>query len=299
MPESFAHISDLHLSELSEARVTQMLNKRFLGYLSWRRKRRFEHRLEVLQALRQDLRSRMGQQVVITGDLTHIGLPTEFRQARDWLSETGSARDIALVPGNHDACVRSDWDQTFALWQDYLAGDNGEAEYPSLRQRSGIAFIGLNSGCPKPPLMASGTVAPEQLEKLPDLLRQCAQQGLFRVVYLHHCPIPGLEKWRKRLTNASEVQSIVASEGAELVLHGHGHRAHIHSIEGPRGEIPVVAVPSASALGLHGADRAAYNHYELRSSQTNWQLDIQARRYCDDSEKFQAAERRQFQLRRP
>jgi 3',5'-cyclic AMP phosphodiesterase CpdA len=55
MPQCFAQLSDPHLSSLKEVRGRDLFSKRGLGYLSWRRKRRFEHRTEVLEALQRDL----------------------------------------------------------------------------------------------------------------------------------------------------------------------------------------------------------------------------------------------------
>jgi 3',5'-cyclic AMP phosphodiesterase CpdA len=283
MPQRFAQISDPHLSSLEDARPRDLLNKRALGYLSWRRKRRFEHRPEVLQALQQDLDVRDLDQLLITGDLTHIGLPSEFRQAASWLRQLGEPCQLALVPGNHDSCVRADWDQTYALWRDYMESDQPAGDragiFPSLRVRGKLAFIGLSTACPKPPLMATGSIDQDQLRRLPGILRDSGQRGLFRVLYLHHCPLPGVEKWRKRLTNADEVQAVIADGGAELVLHGHGHRAHRHELATVDGTAPVIAVPSASALGLHGADRASYNRYSVTAQERGWRLDIDTRRY--------------------
>ena len=305
MPQRFAQISDPHLSSLEQVRARDLLNKRVLGYLSWRRKRRFEHRPEVLQALQRNLELTQLDQLLITGDLTHIGLPSEFRQAGEWLRQLGDARQIALVPGNHDSCVRADWKQTYALWQDYMASDETVVQgdvaqtFPSLRIRGQLAFIGLSTACPKPPLMATGTADSQQLRRLPGLLEQCAGQGLFRVLYLHHCPLPGLEKWRKRLTNAGAVHDIIAQCGAELVLHGHGHRAHFHEMATRDGVVPVIAVPSASALGLHGADTASYNRYSVERDSEGWQLLIEARCYDPESNAFTPGERRELAIRRP
>ena len=50
-----AHLSDLHLSSLEGVRARALLDKRILGYLSWRHRRRREHRTDVLDALRADL----------------------------------------------------------------------------------------------------------------------------------------------------------------------------------------------------------------------------------------------------
>ena len=292
MSQRFAQISDPHLSSLEQVRPWDLLSKRGLGYLSWRRKRRFEHRREVLEALERDLQQFSLEQLLVTGDLTHIGLPQEFEQARTWLQHLGAPNGIALVPGNHDACVADDWDRTFALWQDYMASDEGPGEpsslFPSLRVRGDIAFIGVSTGCPKPPLMATGTAGARQLERLPGLLQKAAARDLFRVVYLHHCPLPGHEKWRKRLTDAPAVEALLAEHGAELILHGHGHRAHYHELATRQGIAPVIAVPSASALGLHGADIARYNCYEVQRSDGGWQLEILGRKYHPASGEFAA-----------
>ena len=306
MSQTFAQISDPHLSTLEGVNPWELFNKRALGYLSWRRKRRFEHRPEVLQALQRDLEQFTLEQLLVTGDLTHIGLPQEFEQARTWLQQLGEAANIALIPGNHDTCVAADWQQTFALWQEYMASDDNpagttglDATFPSLRVRGKIAFIGLSTGCPKPPLMATGTVGEEQLRRLPALLQNAASQGLFRVVYLHHSPLPGKEKWRKRLTNAAAVQTVLAEHGAELILHGHGHRAHYNELLTQQGMAPVIAVPSASAMGLHGADMARYNCYNVSRSDSGWLLEIIPRCYQAGTREFIAGDSRTVELARP
>lgn len=305
MQQCFAQLSDPHLSSLDSVNPRDLLNKRALGYLSWRRKRRFEHRFEVLQALQRDLKGTELDQLLITGDLTHIGLPQEFQQARTWLQQLGDPGHIALVPGNHDACVKAAWVDTFALWQDYMASDDAAANkdnlaitFPTLRVRNTIAFIGLSTACPKPPLMATGTVGADQLNRLPALLRKTAEAGLFRVVYLHHCPVAGQEKWRKRLTDAANVQSVLEENGAELVLHGHGHRGHYNELQSKHGRIPVIAVPSASALGLHGADIAHYNRYQVQRMDKGWNLRIDSRCYDAQSGEFDEGESKTLALTR-
>jgi len=303
MPQRFAQLSDPHLSSLDAVRTRDLLNKRALGYLSWRRKRRFEHRREVLDALQRDLAGTELNQLLVTGDLTHIGLPEEFKQAGDWLRQLGDPADIALVPGNHETYVATPWRDTFALWRDYMASDDDRnnpepPDFPSLRVRGNIAFIGLSTACPKPPLMATGTLGEEQLRQLPALLQRAAEQGLFRVVYLHHCPLVNKEKWRKRLTDAPQVQLVLEQYGAELVLHGHGHRAHFNELHSRAGTVPVIAVPSASALGLHGRDIAQYNRYEVERNDSGWRLRIDARRYQPDTGEFGDGGSRTLQLER-
>jgi 3',5'-cyclic AMP phosphodiesterase CpdA len=299
MQQCFAQISDPHLSTLEGVRPLELLNKRLLGYLSWRRKRRHQHRPELLDALRADLASFERDQLLVTGDLTHIGLPSEFQQSLIWLQQLGQPGEVALVPGNHDACVKADWNQTFGLWQPYMTSDNASADFPSLRVRGGIAFIGLSTACPTPPLMATGSLGAGQLEKLPPVLQQTAEQGLFRVVYLHHCPLPGKEKWRKRLTDASKLESVLKHCGAELVLHGHGHRAQLEKLTTAQGDIPVIAVPSASSMGLHGAEVAAYNRYRVQPQANHWQLRVERQYYCQQKHRFVPGEVQQLDIKRP
>ncbi len=304
MQRQFAQISDLHLSSLVGVDWRDFLNKRALGYLSWKRKRQFEHQTQVLDALRDDLQERHLDQLLVSGDLTHVGLPHEFEQARQWLERLGNPENIALVPGNHDAYVRSEWQQTFALWQAYMTSDNEKpgavdfSGFPSVRVRNGIAFIGLSTACPKPPLMATGTVGRAQLAKLPELLARAGRDGLFRVVYLHHSPVVGEEKWRKRLTDAGEVAGIIAHHGAELILHGHGHRALHSQLTTEQGSIPVIAVPSASAMGLGHGDVAAYNCYRVEPSEGEWLLEIETRRFQQDAGRFVASPPQQLAVRR-
>ncbi|MCZ6829486.1 MAG: metallophosphoesterase [Gammaproteobacteria bacterium] len=299
MPQSFAHISDPHLTSLENASPRHLLSKRLLGYISWRRKRRAEHQSRVLQALQKDLENSDTQQLLITGDLTHIGLPEEFEQAARWLRELGDPTDIVLVPGNHDACVKMPWPDSFAHWQAYMDSDQDRAEtFPSLRVRNGIAFIGLNSACPSAPLMATGTLGNRQLSRLAPLLEEAAAEGLFRVVFLHHPPLPDIEKWRKRLTDAAALREILVELGAELVLHGHAHRARQHTLETRAGSVLVAAAPSASALGLHGADIAAYSRYAVSTTEGGWELDIEGRRYNAQCQRFEALPIQKIPVRR-
>jgi 3',5'-cyclic AMP phosphodiesterase CpdA len=297
MQAHFAHISDPHLTTLEGVKGRQLLNKRLLGYLSWRRKRRYEHRREVLTALQHDLQACPVEQLLITGDLTYVGLPQEFAEARAWLQQLGDPRQVAVVPGNHDALVKAAWQDTFALWDDYLASDEPVTpRFPSLRVRGAVAYLGLSSACPTQPFMATGTVGKEQLERLPRLLEATRKRGLFRVIYLHHSPLTGTEKWRKRLTDAAALEALIKAHGAELVLHGHGHRAHYRELETRHGKVPMLAVPSASAAGLHGAEVAQYNRCAVARTADGWAVDIESRGYDSTLGQFTAQGQRSLKL---
>ncbi len=299
----FAHLSDPHLTTLQGVRWQQLMNKRMLGYLSWRRKRRAEHRSEVLEALLEDLQQTRPEHIAITGDLTHVGLPQEFRQARMWLDRLGAYDQVTVIPGNHDAYVRTAWDTTYAQWAPYMQSDpryqsahTAAEQFPTLRVRHGVALIGLSSAVASPPFLATGSLGQHQRERLAQLLRQTRQQGLFRLVLLHHPPRVEDEKWRKRLTDGRALCQILGEEGAELILHGHGHRNAASGVAYGAGEIPVFGIPSASAIGHRPGRTAQYRLYRIQRRGETWSIQINVRGYKSDGQSFVQMETHQLSV---
>jgi 3',5'-cyclic AMP phosphodiesterase CpdA len=299
-----AHLSDPHLTSLNGVHWRQLLNKRLLGYLSWRKKRRAEHRPEILEALLQDLHETCPQHIAITGDLTQVGLAEEFRQARQWLDRVGEGTRVTVVPGNHEAYVATDWADTYAQWEPFLCSDPdyqsaspaGEGMFPSLRVRNGVAFIGLSSAVPTAPFLASGRLGTDQRERLATLLRRTGAQGLFRLVLIHHPPRVEDEKWRKRLRDGRALCAILADAGAELVLHGHGHYFSASHVNSARGKIPVFGIPSASARGHKPGRTAQYRLYRVRRCAENWGVQVDVRQYRADLGCFVAHGQHHFSL---
>jgi 3',5'-cyclic AMP phosphodiesterase CpdA len=288
---TFAHLSDPHLSTPAPLSPRDWCSKRALGYLSWHRKRRFEHRAEVLAALRRDLARTRPDHLLITGDLTQIGQPEEFAQARAWLETLGPPERVSLVPGNHDSTVAAPWNETYAQWESYLATDrdaDGTALFPSLRIRHGVALIGLSTAVPSPPLLAIGRLGTKQLARIAEVLTETGGRGLFRVIYLHHAPVPGRDKWRKRLVDAPALAAVIARCGSELLLHGHNHRTREYPMETAGRPAPVFGAASASALGVHG-EAGGYCLYRIWREYGDWQLALERRRYDQSSDSFIAA----------
>jgi len=302
----FAQVSDPHLTSLEQVDWHDLVNKRVLGYLSWRKRRRAEHRSEVLQNMQHDLRQTAPEHLVITGDLTHIGLPDEFRQARDWLESLGAPGDVTVIPGNHDAYVKATWENSFAYWRPWMASDSApagagqadgfDAVFPSLRIRGPVAFIGLSSARPSAPFLATGRIGAHQLERLGEILESTGRQGLFRVVMLHHPPVPGEEKWRKRLTDADSFCKVIAGNGAELVLHGHRHRAVQSRIEIPGTHVPVFGIPSASSSGHQPGRAAQYYLYRVVRSANVWELNVAVLGYSAEQDRFSRVEEAHMEI---
>lgn len=298
----FAQISDPHLSDLHGLKRGSLFSKRVLGYLSWLKRRREEHSTEVLSALRHDLTPREIDQLLITGDLTHLGLPDEFRQVRDWLDGL-EVRGISVVPGNHDSYVTEPWSATYSHWAPYMTSDNRpiptsrKEAFPSLTVRGCVAFIGLSSALPTAPFFATGELGTEQLERLENLLEETAKSQLFRVIYLHHPPMPGMEKWRKRLRDSQQLSELVIQRGAELILHGHSHRWQLLEYPGDKRAIPIMGVASASAVGTHG-EVASYNRYSVTESGQGWRLEVENRLYSSERQQFLVAQKHQLDIPR-
>jgi 3',5'-cyclic AMP phosphodiesterase CpdA len=291
---SLAHVSDLHLTSLNHAKVSQLLNKRMLGYFSWRRKRRIAHRLDIVQAMLDDLRITCPDHIAVTGDLTHIGLPEEFVEAGKWLPSLGTPDRVTVIPGNHEAYAGSNWASLLDQWAPYLDSDirpdsPGKAGiFPSLRIRGPVALIGLCSAHPSLPFLAVGSLGQKQLERLASLLEKTRTAGLFRVILIHHPPVPGSIKWRKRLIDSRAFAHVLARQGAELVLHGHAHAPTLAELPTPAGSIPVIGAPSASELSPWTGNCAKYNIYKMRRVGPNYELTIFVRGYAEDLGRFVA-----------
>jgi 3',5'-cyclic AMP phosphodiesterase CpdA len=284
-----AHLSDPHLTRLEDLKATDLMNKRVLGYLSWRRRRRHEHRPEILDALLTDLESICPDHVAITGDLTHLGTRQEFEEVSEWLRRVGPPQQVTVVPGNHDAYTAEPWDGTYARWAPYMCSDGPSAEgadgersvFPSLRVRGDTALIGASSAVPSLPLFATGRIGRDQLDALSHMLRETGEAGLFRVLLLHHPPVPGSIQWRKRLTDASDLASVISQQGVELVLHGHAHRANLNWLSTPSGRAPAVGVRSASELGDSPERLAEYHIFRVRAHSAGPRVSMSVRRYSE------------------
>jgi len=291
----FAHLTDLHLTRLDEIEPRELANKRILGYLSWRRRRHAVHRTEILEAMVADLRRQTPDHIAISGDLTQLGLPAECREARAWLEQLGPADRVTLVPGNHDQYVKAPWNQTLGLWFDYMASDPGQPTlgnasqlFPSVRVRAPVAFIGVSSVYPCPPFLATGRVGADQRQALERALRRTGDQGLCRVVLIHHPPLPGSYKWRKRLEDAAETTQILRDAGAELVLHGHTHRLMLNDLPTRTGRLPVLGIPSGSASDREPVRRARYFLYRVHRKEEGLVMDWSSRLYDPDSNCFRS-----------
>jgi 3',5'-cyclic AMP phosphodiesterase CpdA len=275
-----AQFSDVHLGPLPEVRARDLVSKRAFGYVNGRRNRQRHHDDAVLSALVADMHDARPDQVVVTGDLVNLGLPDEFPAAVAWLRTLGPPHDVTVVPGNHDAYVRSAVAHFRREWRDYASGDGAVARsthYPFVRRRGPLALIGVSSAVPTAPLMATGRIGTSQAAALGELLEQTGDEKLFRVVLVHHPVARESSKRFRGMVDAGLFRAAIEQHGAELVLHGHNHVPSVLFIPGPKGDVPVIGAAAASLRPRPRRKGGGYNLFAIGGGPGKWRVTLKER----------------------
>lgn len=280
-----AHLSDAHIGPLPRPRRRELLGKRITGYLNWSRRSRL-HDMAVLGRLADDIKAQPHDHIAMTGDILNLGLVAEFPFAEAWLRTLGPSRDVSFVPGNHDAYVRASMEplaRTFRPWLgDDPATERGTPDFPYLRRRGPVALIGLSSALPTAPFLASGALGSHQRAALGPLLDEAAREGRARVVMIHHPPYPAGTRAGRGLRDTDGFAAVIAAHGADLILHGHNHRPMLGHLPGPTGPVPVVGVPSCSAVPGSPDHRAAYHLFTFEERSSGWAVAARRRGLLPD-----------------
>jgi 3',5'-cyclic AMP phosphodiesterase CpdA len=256
---TLAQLTDVHLAPVAGLGLRHLNVKRSLGYLNWQRGRRRVHLPETLDLLVADLRAQRPDHIAVTGDLINLGLPAEYEAAHVWLKALGTPQHVSVIPGNHDIYTRVRGHPGVARWSEYMTSDAWgdrfahlrSGIFPFVRRLGSIALIGLNSAVETPPFVAAGELGERQISALREILLRTKEEGLARVVLIHHPPLPGQAPPRRALRDAQSLTDVLATCGAELVLHGHNHQDALVEYPTVHGRIPVLGLSSASAGRLH------------------------------------------------
>jgi 3',5'-cyclic AMP phosphodiesterase CpdA len=297
---TLAHLSDIHLSPMPRSKRRHLLSKRLLGYVNWHRGRKYVHRREILDLVTRDLLAQKPDHIAVTGDLVNLGLPEEFLRAGEWLHQLGPPDRVTAIPGNHDAYVRMHPERGTHHWRAYMqANPEGEVlvptpatQFPFVRRFGDIALVALSTAIPTMPFIASGHLGSTQRAGLALGLERLREEKLFRVVLIHHPPVPGLLPWQRNLRDARKVADIVSQHGAELVLHGHTHESSLHYLDTVDGRAAIVGVPSASEAVEGSVPAARYNLYNIARAGDAWTCEMVGRAVTGDAEHVWESERR-------
>lgn len=289
---SLAHLSDVHLAPLPAAWAFRHFKfKRLLGTANWARKRQYLHDPGIAAAARDSIRAAQPDHIAFTGDLLNLSAWEEFPRGRAWLEGLGRAEDVTFVPGNHDAYVRVPFARGLAHFLAWMTPDgvrHGTLQFPFTRLRRNVALVGLCSALPQALHRAGGTLGAEQLCNLPHMLQSLDEQGFYRVVLIHHPPLPGLASPRKALTDARELHGVLREHGCELVLHGHNHCTMMNWIETRTGMAPVIGVAAAGGVPIDDHEAASWNHFRIRRQHGRWQTELTRHRWQADRKEFVA-----------
>ncbi len=275
----FAHISDIHLGPLPKLSIRELMSKRITGFINWHRNRRKHLFVNTLDLLLSDLKTHHPDQLLITGDLVNLATKIETRLAREWLDTIGDPHNTTVVPGNHDAYVPGAHDKSVAAWYPFIKSDDDPGEwpkddhiFPTYRQRGPLAIIGCSTSNATPPFSASGFFSPRQARETVNLLKKAGEEGLFRVVLIHHPPIQGAASSHKRMIGIRRFAAAISTGGAELILHGHTHLNTVYWLKTHGQPVPVVGIASASQGPGGHKPRAAYNLFNLSGKPGAWNL---------------------------
>ncbi len=275
---TLAHICDPHLAPLPRPSVRQLANKRLLGYLNWRRSRKAIHARPVLDALVKDMLEQSPDHIAVGGDLINLALPREYTNALAWLKSLGGPERVSVVPGNHDTYVRVARESGIGLWDAFMRTNaGGQSGFPFVRRFGNVALIGLNTAIPTPPFFATGHLDRGQLDALEKILGELGGTDIFRIVLLHHPPLPGLSRWRHALREVEALRDILSQKGAELVLYGHTHTQAVTMLPATTGALSVVGAPSASSARGRGNALARYNLFRIQHSSKGWRCEMTGR----------------------
>jgi 3',5'-cyclic AMP phosphodiesterase CpdA len=306
----FAHLSDLHISSPGIPAPWKLANKRVLGYLSWLKKRRYNHKISIADIAINQLKQTDIDHYVITGDLTHIGLKKEFQQITSWLNKVGSGEDITVIPGNHDLYVNESWHHSFAQWESYMQADTParldsapaqdaltrlESMYPVVRIRGNTAFICLSSIFNAPWFRATGRVNDDQLKRLEKLLQDPALDQLCKVLLIHHPITLTHTRARKSLLNYTHVLDVLRHSSIHLVLHGHGHQSTYERIQSHTGNnIEVIGASSSSTTNQKDKYQAEFLIFEISNAAQSWHICVRNFLFNCNQQRFIEAHQQSF-----
>jgi 3',5'-cyclic AMP phosphodiesterase CpdA len=273
-----AHLSDLHLLDLTGVPLTRFLNKRLTGWVNLRLKRGSIHRAAYVAAMAREIAARRFDHVVVTGDLTNLALEPEFERVRELLGQTLAMppADVTVVPGNHDLYTRGAlatrrFEGFLRQWLESdlpaLSADVSGARFPIVKLRGPVAIIGLSSAVPRLPLVAAGEIGEPQLRALGDVLAHPEVTSRFPVIALHHPPVHPWSRTKAHLEglrDAKELLALLATLPRGLVLHGHLHRRIQRELVTPAGKIRQLGATSASLHHADGDRMSGFNVYDVR-----------------------------------
>jgi len=229
------HLSDLHVHRLPR-HPRQWKAKRVLGAVNLLLTRRRLFPRERLRRLIAQVHRMPWDVLVITGDLTQLGLAAEFEAARRELAPLlarGPER-VVVLPGNHDHYVREGDAGTafYSVFGEFCRTEDGFAAHPL----GGPWWLALWDATLATQVgSAQGQVRAETFAATERWLAGLPPGA--RVVHANHYPVVFPKGFPTvpfhELRNLEGVRAWLARHPMEILLHGHIHRLWAVAPPGP------------------------------------------------------------------
>jgi 3',5'-cyclic AMP phosphodiesterase CpdA len=195
--------------------------------------------------------------VLLTGDLSQLGLEEELRLARAALGPLAAdTARLTCLPGNHD---RYPWGARAQRWFEEVFPEHTAADVACgpvrLLARGEVALIVADSSrAVSWPVWSNGAIDAPTLAGVREALAHPLAQGRCKLVLTHHAPLldgGGLRRPRHHLAGHGAFLRACAEGGAQAVLAGHVHERYL--VEPAEGRPLVVCCGSSTQLGERGA----------------------------------------------
>jgi 3',5'-cyclic-AMP phosphodiesterase len=165
--------------------------------------------------------------VVISGDLTEIGDPSEFEHLAGVLHDARlPAGGVTLVPGNHDAYTSP------SAWRRALTGPlrpfaSASAEEPGkVVERGGVVFLPIDTSRFQSIARSGGQFTRDAARAVERRVDDPAFRDKTLVLVLHHPPINRAAAWQwiDGLRGCAQILDLLARRPRVQLLHGHLHK---------------------------------------------------------------------------
>lgn len=166
----------------------------------------------ILEPLRRRIAALEPHLVVVSGDLTQRARKGQFREAREFLDSL--PRPQLVVPGNHDVPLYNVFARFLAPLRNYRSIVTDEL-LPAFIDEE-IAVVGVNTA--RSNVFKGGRINPEQVQAIREKLCPLPD-SVVKVIVTHH-PFDELGRAVMAVQKLAEC-------GADLLLSGHLHEAHV------------------------------------------------------------------------
>ncbi len=213
--------------------------------------------------------------LVVTGDVTLSGEPTEFEKAKKLLEPWAESGKLTVLPGNHDVWsyeAAEKYRFLRAIGVDGMGMRAAVQSFPcAVPLGDEAVLIALDSArWGEDPWQTPGKLGSQQLRVARELVREHARREKAVLLAVHHHLVIPQERVpsdarvaRMPLADADQIVRMVAELPIAAVLHGHRHVAFRVDLPAPTGTTPVLCAGSASRVADEPVRRARAFVYEV------------------------------------